>query len=88
MITLYKNLPTLDLHGMDRDYARILIHDFLEDQYKMRQECVIIVHGNGTGIIKKITQETLKKSKIVDSFKIDNFNSGQTIVFLRKNIDR
>ncbi len=88
MITLYSNLPSLDLHGIDRDYARILINEFLEDNYKMKNERVIIIHGNGTGIIKKVTQETLRKNKIVDSFKIDNFNSGTTIVELRKNIDK
>ena len=84
MITLYSNLPTLDLHGMDRDYARILINDFIRDNYNIKNDKVVIVHGNGTGIIKKTTQETLKKNKMVDSFKIDNFNAGMTVVNLVK----
>ena len=46
----------------------------------------VLVHGIGTGIIRKTTQETLKKNKYVDSYKIDNFNSGSTIVNIRQKI--
>lgn len=82
MISLYDNLPSLDLHGADRDYARILINDFISDHYKIKDKKVIIIHGNGTGIIKRTTQEVLKKNKYVEEYKIDNFNSGMTIVKL------
>ncbi len=82
MILLYSNLPTLDLHGYDRDYARIKINEFINDNYKMKNKKVIIIHGNGTGIIKKTTQQTLRKNKYVKSYKIDNFNDGQTVVEL------
>lgn len=84
MITLYNNLPQLDLHGIDRDYARILINDFIYDNYVQRNSKVIIVHGIGTGIVRKTTQETLKRNKYVVSYKIDNFNSGTTIVEIKQ----
>lgn len=84
MMQLYSNLPSLDLHGIDRDYARILINDFIRDNYKMKQYQVIIIHGIGVGIIKKTTQETLKKNKLVEEYKIDNFNTGATLVTIRK----
>lgn len=84
MITLYNSWPTLDLHGLDRDYARILINEFVRDNYIQRNYNVIVVHGNGTGVIRKITQETLKSNKYVKSYKIDNFNSGSTIVELKR----
>ena len=84
MIQLYNNLPTLDLHGFDRDYARISINDFIRDNYNIGNISVIIVHGNGTGTIKKTTQETLRKNKLVEEYKIDNFNTGMTIVRIRK----
>ena len=74
MISLYNNLPSIDLHGLDRDYARILINEFILDNYKMKNQKVVIVHGNGTGIIKKTTQETLRTNKLVEEYKIDNFN--------------
>ena len=86
MITLYSNCPTLDLHGETSDYARVAINNFIEDQYKLKKETVIIIHGVGTGTIKKVTQETLKKNKHVEEYKIDNFNEGQTIVRLRKRV--
>ena len=88
MMSLYDHLPTLDLHGIDRDYARILINDFIADHYKIKTEQVVIDHVNGTGIIKKITQETLRKNKYVDDYKINNFNAGMTVVKIKKNIDK
>lgn len=85
MLNLYNNLPSLDLHGLDRDYARILINEFINDNYKMKNYKIIIVHGNGTGVIKKTTQETLRVNKLVEEYKIDNFNTGMTVVSLRKH---
>ena len=78
MIMLYSNLPALDLHGYDRDYARIQINDFINDNYKMKNKKVIIIHGNGSGILKKMTQETLDEmitlaQKIVFGDKEDSF---------------
>ncbi len=86
MIMLYSNLPTLDLHGYDRDYARIQINDFINDNYKIKNRRVIIIHGNGSGVLKKTTQETLRRNKLVEDYKIDNFNDGQTIVNIRKKV--
>lgn len=88
MDNLYRYIPTIDLHGFDRDYARIKINEFISDHYKLRTETIIIIHGVGTGILRKETQKTLKNNKYVDQFKIDNFNAGQTIVKLKKKIDR
>ncbi len=81
---LYSRMPTLDLHGQDRDSARIMINDFIEDHYKMKTEKIIIVHGIGMGILKKETQKTLKNNKRVKDYKIDNFNDGMTVVLLKK----
>lgn len=83
MITLYSNLPTLDLHGFDRDYARIKINEFVYDNYRMKNKKIVIIHGNGTGILKKTCQQTLKCNKYVEKYKINNFNSGETLVNLR-----
>ncbi len=88
MITLYSNLPSIDLHGLDREYSRILINDFIYDNYKIKNDKIIIIHGNGTGILKKTTQEVLRKNPYVINYKIDNFNSGMTIVSLRKSLDK
>ena len=81
---LYDSLPSLDLHGIDRGYAKILINDFINDNYKMKNTKVVIIHGIGTGIIRKTTQEVLRNNKLVKEFKIDNFNPGMTIVEIEK----
>lgn len=84
---LYNNLPKIDLHGYDRDYARIQINEFIQDNYHLKHEKVIIIHGIGTGILRKTTQETLKKNKLVQAYKLDNFNAGTTVVEIKKKID-
>lgn len=87
MIELYSNLPSIDLHGYDRDYARIVINEFILDNYKLRNEKVLIIHGIGSGILKKTTHDTLKKNRLVKDFKLDNFNPGTTVVEVNKKID-
>lgn len=74
------NLPSIDLHGLDRDTARVMIDDFIKDNYKMKNKFVVIVHGNGQGILKKVTTDVLKLNKLVSDYKIYYFNSGCTIV--------
>ena len=51
----------------------------------MKKKEVIIIHGIGTGIIKKTTKEVLAKNKLVKRFYIDSTNAGATIVELIEN---
>ena len=74
------NLPKLDLHGYDRETARVAINDFINDNYKMKNKFVTIVHGIGSGIIKNTTTEVLKKNKKVIDFKTFYYNHGCTVV--------
>lgn len=87
MNNFLSNLPSIDLHGVDRDYARILINDFIYDNYKLKNEKIVIIHGIGTGIIRKTTHEVLKRNKYVQEYKTDYFNSGMTIVTLKRRIN-
>lgn len=80
---LYSNYPSLDLHGIDRDYAKILVKDFINDQMKLKEKNLIIIHGIGTGIVKRAVHEELKSNKNVKEYKLDNFNIGCTIVTLK-----
>ena len=75
-----ESLPKLDLHGYDRDSARIEINDFIEDNYKMGRELLLIVHGIGTGIIRQAVVSTLNKNKKVIDFKSSYNNRGAIIV--------
>ena len=79
---LYSNYPSIDLHVIDRDYSKILVRDFINDQYFLKEEYILIIHGIGTGIVKKAVHEELRINKKVKDFKLDNFNPGCTIVKL------
>lgn len=83
-----KNMPQIDLHGETRDSSRVLVKEFINDNYKMKIYEVAIVHGIGTGILKKEVHKVLKESKIVQEYGLDNFNSGCTLVKLVENIDK
>ncbi len=78
------SFPTLDLHGYDRDYARLKINEFIADQYQMGHEFITIIHGVGTGILKQETLETLKRNKKVIEYQIFKGNIGCTIAKIEK----
>ena len=84
---LYSYLPSLDLHGESADISRILVDQFILDNYKLRNYKVVIILGIGTGIVRKTVHLTLKKNKLVKNYKIDNFNNGCTIVEIVDNVD-
>lgn len=79
-IIFIENLPTLDLHGYDSTSARVAINDFIRDNKIMKNQFIVIVHGIGSGIIRKTTIETLKKNKLVLDYKNYMYNNGCTIV--------
>ena len=74
------NLPSLDLHGFDRETARVAINDFINDNIKMKNKFIVIIHGIGSGVLKETTQLVLSKNKKVIEFKIHPFNIGCTLV--------
>lgn len=77
------NLPSLDLHGYDRETARVAINDFIKDNIKLKEKFITIVHGIGSGILKQETYKTLKNNKNVLDFKTYYYNNGMTIVMLK-----
>jgi DNA-nicking Smr family endonuclease len=85
-IVFYDSLPKLDLHGFDSETARVAINDFVNDNKKMKKEVILIVHGNGSGILQKTTDNTLRKNKNVIEFKRTIGNTGCTVV--RISFDR
>lgn len=84
----YDSLPKLDLHGEDRDSARILVVEFLEYNYRLGQSDLVIVHGIGEGILKKEVHKVLKNNKKVVEFGLDMFNPGCTLVRLGVKVDK
>lgn len=82
-IIFIDSLPKLDLHGFDRETARVAINDFINDNLKMNNEVVVIVHGIGSGIIRNTTVNTLKVNKNVLDFKSPYNNRGCMLVQLK-----
>ena len=77
-----KNLPTLDLHGYDVDSARVATGDFIDDNLILKNSKLVIIHGKGTGLVKKSVHDTLRSRKEVLKYHTDNMNDGCTIVYL------
>ena len=77
------NLPKIDLHGFDKESARVITNDLISEAIYLGYKEIIIIHGIGTGIVKKSVHETLSRNKHVESYKLDNFNNGCTRVILK-----
>lgn len=82
-VIFIENYPKLDLHGYDRETARVLVNDFIKDNIKMKNEIIVIIHGIGSGIVRKTVNETLKKNKNVIEHKTFYNNMGSTIVKIK-----
>lgn len=79
------NLPTIDLHGFDSETARVAINDFISDNYKMKNSLIIIIHGIGSGTLRKVTFDALSKNKKILKFKTYYYNNGCTIAEININ---
>lgn len=75
-------LPTIDLHGYNRDMVKYLVDNFINDNIKLNNKKVIIIHGIGKGIVKEELHFLLKKDKRVKKYYLDTFNIGETIIEL------
>ena len=75
--------PKIDLHGYDRDSARVATMDFVDENLILGNDTIVIIHGIGSGIVKGVVHDTLRTNKNVLEYKTDNLNSGLTIVKLK-----
>lgn len=77
------NIPTIDLHGLDRDSARVVVLDFIKDNLKMGNNYIVIVHGIGSGILKEEVGKVLSNNKHVLEFQVWNYNRGCTVAYIQ-----
>ena len=77
-------LPKIDLHGYDRESARVKVNDFIDEAFFLKYDSVIIIHGIGNGILKETVGNTLSKNKKVKSYNIVGSNVGCTLVKINK----
>ena len=77
--------PELMLLGMNSDEAIQALDKYLDDAVLAHLETVRIVHGKGTGVLRKAVHDYLRRQKRVSSFHLGEFgegDSGVTIVEL------
>ena len=75
-------LPTIDVHGYNRDMIKCILDEFICDNIKLNNKKIVIVHGKGEGILKKEIHTLLKKDKRVFRYYVDGFNIGCTVIEL------
>lgn len=75
--------PRIDLHGEEQALVYALVTEFLNEQFKLGNKEIIIIHGKSTNILTKEVHKTLKMSKLVKDFHLNNWNLGETIVYLK-----
>ena len=73
----------INLIGKTTDEAIALLDKYLDDAYLAHMSSVRVVHGKGTGALRKAVHNHLKRLKYVQSFRLGEFgegDSGVTIV--------
>ena len=67
---------TLDLRGKRFEEAKDLIDKFLDDAIYANFNTVSIIHGFGTGVIRKLVIDELKANKNVESYRYGGAGEG------------
>ena len=72
---------TLDLHTFRPDEARELVGDYLDACREQGISLVRIIHGKGTGTLRRLVHAVLSRHPAVERFSVDE-NWGATVVNL------
>ena len=75
--------PKLDLHGEIVAMVEVLVNEFINDNKKMKNEYIIIIHGKSTNILTEEVSRVLSRNKDVLKYRRNNWNLGETIVKLK-----
>ena len=75
--------PRIDVHGETYDSVSLYLTQFIDDNYKLGNKYIAIIHGKGEGILKNRIHELLKSNSKVEDFYLNNWNIGETIIVLK-----
>ena len=69
--------PEVDLRGMSQDEAIAALDRYLDDAVLAKLPSVRIIHGKGTGVLRKAVQQHLKRSKRIKSVRLGVYGEGE-----------
>ena len=75
--------PRLDLHGETYDTCLAPINSFINDNIRLKNPKLIIIHGISGGILKARVHEILKQHRSVEEYQLDSWNLGETIITIK-----
>ena len=67
----------LDLRGMSADEAVATLANFLDGAMLANLAQVRIIHGKGTGVLRKAVQEELKRNRAVKRYRLGVYGEGE-----------
>lgn len=74
----------INLLGMTTDEALAAVSKYLDDAYVAHISPVRIVHGKGTGALRKAVHSYLRKQKNIDEFRLGEYGEGDAGVTIVK----
>lgn len=77
----------LDMRGMAVDEGIIALDRFIDNAVMTAINTITIIHGKGTGVLRKAVQEHLRHHKSIKTFRIGLFGEGENGVTIAE-IDR
>ena len=78
--------PEVDLRGMDSVEAICVMDRYLDEAMRSNLKQVRIIHGKGTGVLRKAVHESLKRNKYVKKYRLGVYGEGEdgvTVVELK-----
>ena len=75
-------LPSIDVHGFTRETVYVQVSDFINDNIKLRNKKIVIIHGIGYGILRDEINRRFKRDKRVKKLYLSIDNAGCTIIEL------
>ena len=76
----FRNTPAateLDLRGMSADEAIATLSIFLDNAMLANLSQVRIIHGKGTGVLRKAVHEELKRNRAVKKYRLGVYGEGE-----------
>ena len=70
--------PEIDLRGMLPEEAESVLERYIDTAFLAKLNIVTIIHGKGTGVLRRTVQENLKHNRHVKSFRLGTFGEGET----------